>query len=274
MVNSYYPLLREAKVISVDDPEKLGRVQLKVYPELSEIKDDECPWCFPTHGGIHGKSFEVPLVDTLVTCIVWNKYWNEISFFPLVITKPTEHLFDKWKDNQKSKISDMKDAPEEAHLSVEQYEDDFNEFHDTKNSQHGVLHPSGAYCLIDKDGTMYIQFVKKYVFHDKDSNLKIEIDSSDGSIKLETKGEIKETIKKDWSLSVDGNAEIKVKGNAKIEATGNVDTKGTNVTVEASGMLTLKSGDAGAWCPNAITVCPLGVPHGGKAMGIIKLTGA
>jgi hypothetical protein len=42
-----YPIIRESQVISTTDPEKLGRVQLKVYPELAEIPDADCPWCFP-----------------------------------------------------------------------------------------------------------------------------------------------------------------------------------------------------------------------------------
>jgi molybdopterin molybdotransferase len=46
-----YPILREAKVINTTDPEKLGRIQLKVYPELAEIPDADCPWCFPQSDG-------------------------------------------------------------------------------------------------------------------------------------------------------------------------------------------------------------------------------
>jgi hypothetical protein len=67
---------------------------------------------------------------------------------------------------------------------------------------------------------------------------------------------------------------IEVDGNAKIVATKNVDVKGVNVTVEASTMLTLKTGDAAAFCPNIMPVCPLGPTHGGKPAGIVKLVGA
>jgi hypothetical protein len=58
-----YPLLRESKVINTTDPEELGRIQLKVYPELAEIPDADCPWAFPASGGIHGQSFGLPLKD-------------------------------------------------------------------------------------------------------------------------------------------------------------------------------------------------------------------
>jgi hypothetical protein len=69
IIPSSFPILREAKVLDTTDPEELGRIQLKVYPELAEIPDADCPWCFPQTGGIHGKSFGVPLKGQLISCI-------------------------------------------------------------------------------------------------------------------------------------------------------------------------------------------------------------
>jgi len=148
-----YPLLREAKVTSTNDPEKLGRIQLRVYPELAEITpESDLPWCFPFSGGIHGKSFRMPLTDQLVSCIIWNKYWNEITFLPFNITKPTEHLFDTFMSEVwPAGRGDLVD-PEEQHLVVERYEDDFSEFHDTKNKQHGWIHSAGAHSSVSQEG--------------------------------------------------------------------------------------------------------------------------
>lgn len=51
------------------------------------------------------------------------------------------------------------------------------------------------------------------------------------------------------------------------------DYRGVQVLIDATG-LTLKSGDASGWIPNAIAVCPFtGAPHGGAASGIVKLKG-
>lgn len=161
-INNSYPILREAKVLDTTDPEKLGRIQLKVYPELSSILDADCPWCFPHTSGVHNKSFGVPLVGKLITCVVWNRYWNEITFLPFSITKPTEHLFDDWIKNQRPNITDMETEPEEEHLVVDQFENDFTIFHDTKNNQHGFLHPSGTYIIVNKDGSVVINTNKGY----------------------------------------------------------------------------------------------------------------
>jgi hypothetical protein len=253
ILNSY-PLLRNGKVINTTDPEKLGRIQLKVYPELSDIPDDDCPWCFPANGGVHGKSFSVPLVDQVISCFVLSKYWNEITFLPFNVTKPTEHLFDEWIKNQKSKIADMKTDPEEEHLAVDQFEDDFSVFHDSKNSQHGILHPSGTYIFINKDGELFIRAVKKITFSNgDDSSVTTTINSENGDIELKTKGNIK----------------IETNGNTVIDAKGNTDIKGSNITIDASVMLTLKTGDATSWVPNVVIACPWGMSHG----GIVKLKG-
>jgi hypothetical protein len=187
VIHNSFPIFREAKVINTTDPENLGRIQLKIYPELSEIADTDCPWCFPHTGGVHGKSFGVPLVEQLVTCVVWNRYFNEITFLPFNITNPTEHLFDNWMENQRSEVADMETDPEEEHFIVEQFEDDFTVFHDTKNSQHGFLHPTGTYLTVNKDGSIWVQSVKKCTFHNKDSDLIFEVDSDTGNIAFKTK---------------------------------------------------------------------------------------
>ena len=221
--NSYsflYPLSREAKVINTTDPEKLGRIQLKVYPELSDIPDADCPWCLPHTGGVHGKSFGVPLVGQLISCVVWNRYWNEITFLPFNITKPTEHLYKKWMENQRPVVTDIESDPEEEHLAVEQFEDDFTKFQDTKNSQHGFLHPKKTFALINKLGDIFIQSIKKLTFHNLDNSVWKTVDSENGDIELRTKGNVKETVdknvdyltKQDHSEVINGNMTEKVDG--------------------------------------------------------------
>jgi hypothetical protein len=123
-----FPAWREAAVVNTTDPEKLGRIQLRVFPELSEIPLGDLPWCFPMSGGVHAKSFGVPLVGQLVYAVVFSKFFNEIVFLPFNITKPEEHIFDKWMKKQRPKITDMEIDPEEEHLVVNQYEDDSRYF--------------------------------------------------------------------------------------------------------------------------------------------------
>lgn len=241
-MNTVYPLFREAIVTSVEDPEELGRVQLRVLPELSEHEEADLPWCFPESSGIHGKSFGLPQVGQAVSCIVWTKLWCEITYLPMVIRKPKEHPFQDWMDNQRSLIDDMANDPEEKDLVVEQYSDDFSQYHDVGNSEHGFVHPSGTYVSIDKDGTAWMKGVKELHLHDGDGNFEAVIDFTSGDIKLSSKGkqektiegDVKETIKGKQEIEVDQDSELTVKGKWKVSVTG-------DASIESKGAVNIKA---------------------------------
>ena len=241
-MNTVYPLFREAIVTSVEDPEELGRVQLRVLPELSEHEESDLPWCFPESSGIHGKSFGLPQVGQAVSCIVWTKLWCEITYLPMVIRKPKEHPFQDWMDNQRSLIDDMANDPEEKNLVVEQYSDDFSQYHDVGNSEHGFVHPSGTYVSIDKDGTAWMKGVKELHLHDGDENFEAVIDFTSGDIKLTTKGKQEKTVEGDATQTYKGKWSVSVTGDASIESKGAVNIKATSsCKVEASSEVNIKA---------------------------------
>ena len=241
-MNSVYPLFREAIVTSVEDPEELGRVQLRVLPELSEHEEADLPWCFPESSGIHGKSFGLPQVGQAVSCIVWTKLWCEITYLPMVIRKPKEHPYQDWMDNQRSLIDDMANDPEEKNLVVEQYSDDFSQYHDVGNSEHGFVHPSGTYVSIDKEGTAWMKGVKELHLHDGDENFEAVIDFTSGDIKLTTKGKQEKTVEGDAAQTYKGKWSVSVTGDASIESKGAVNIKATSsCKVEASSEVNIKA---------------------------------
>lgn len=242
MNNTVYPLFREAIVTSVEDPEELGRIQLRVLPELSEHEESDLPWCFPESTGIHGKDFGMPQVGQAVSCIVWTKLWCEITYLPMVIRKPKEHLFQNWMDNQRSLIDDMANDPEEKNLVVEQYSDDFSQYHDVGNSEHGFVHPSGTYVSIDKEGTAWMKGVKELHLHDGDGNFEAVIDFTSGDITLTTKGKQEKTVEGDATQTYKGKWSVSVTGDASIESKGAVDIKATSsCKVEASSEVNIKA---------------------------------
>lgn len=241
-MNTVYPLFREAIVTSVEDPEELGRIQLRVLPELSEHEEADLPWCFPESSGIHGKSFGLPQVGQAVSCIIWTKLWCEITYLPMVIRKPKEHPFQNWMDNQRSLIDDMANDPEEKDLVVNQYADDFSEYHDTANNEHGFLHPSGTYVTIDKDGTAFMKGVKELHVHDGDGNFEAIINFTSGDITLTTKGKQEKTVEGDATQTYKGKWNVSVTGDASIESKGAVNIKATSsCKVEASSEVNIKA---------------------------------
>ena len=241
-MNTVYPLFREAIVTSVEDPEELGRIQLRVLPELSEHEESDLPWCFPESTGIHGKDFGMPQVGQAVSCIVWTKLWCEITYLPMVIRKPKEHPYQDWMDNQRSLIDDMANDPEEKDLVVKQYSDDFSEYHDAGNSEHGFVHPSGTYVTIDKDGTAFMKGVKELHVHDGDGNFEAVIDFTSGDVTLTTKGKQETAVEGDATQTYKGKWSVSVTGDASIESKGAVNIKATSsCKVEASSEVNIKA---------------------------------
>jgi hypothetical protein len=265
VIQNSYPIIREAKIVNTTDPEKLGRIQLRVYPELSEISpESDLPWCFPFTGGVHGKSFGVPLVNQLVSCIVWNRYWNEITFMPFNITKPTEHLFDDFIKNVRPLMKDVPVDPEEEHLIVDRHEDDFSEFHDTKNRQHGWVHPSGAHVTINNLGNIFLWLIKLLTVHNGDDTIILKVNSEDqsvcfyqkGKFESETDGIVSIKIHKTktievgkavsdifhdtYSQTVDKDVTKTFKANETTEVTGNSGHKSANTDIESAAPVGIK----------------------------------
>jgi len=241
-----YPLFRSAEVISTKDPEDLGRIQLRVFPELAKIPENDLPWCLPLASGPHDGDFSTPPEKKWVYCVVWNKYWSEIEFLPWAMPDPKKPKFKDFKDNHVGKITDFDGTPDVQHTTGSILEDGFVTFHDTKNSQHGVLHPSGTFAMINKDGELFVHSVKKMTFHNKDDSLAVTVDSETGDVELKTKGGVKITADKNVEKEIKGNDEekitgdwkIKVTGNTSIETAGNTDVKTTgNTKIESTGKL-------------------------------------
>jgi hypothetical protein len=257
-MSDIYPLFREAEVVSTKDPKDLGRIQMRVFPELADVPKGDLPWCLPMASGPHDGDFSTPLEGQWVYCTVWNKYWSEISFMPWCMPDPEKPKFKDFKDKYVPKVKDYKGTPDVQYTVGSILEDGFVAFHDTKASQHGILHPSGTYAMIDKDGIIHINSVKKLVFHNDDNSVLATVNSENGDIELQTKGGMKETIDKDvereikggtkdaikqnWTVKIGGNASIETTGNTKIKTTGNTDIESTGpATLKASAPVTVES---------------------------------
>jgi hypothetical protein len=262
-----YPLFREAEVISTGDPKDLGRIQLRIFPELADVPEGDLPWCFPMASGPHDGDFSTPLEKQWVYCAVWNKYWSEISFLPWCMPDPQKPKFKDFKDKHISKVKDYQGTPDVQHTVGSILEDGFVEFHDTKASQHGILHPKGTYTLINKDGEIFIYSVKKMTFHNTDDTVIATVDSESGDIELRTKGGIKETIDKNTDRTVKGKTEEKVTGSAKhtsantdIESQAPVGIKGTGTLLGSEVLVPYWTDETAAWSQWPVFIPPVPLP--------------
>jgi hypothetical protein len=235
---------RVGKVISVDDPEKTGRAQIQVYPELASIPDADCPWAFPLFGGLNDNSHYLPPVGSIVPVYFELPYMRETFFLPTVIGNPKQDRFQLWVDTYKDKIQDMTEAPEAATFVSETYADGVTRFDDTANGQHGIYHPaSEAYVMFDKDGKLIIELSKQpLTIQNKDKDMTMTFDPASGDIATVTKGNVSTEAKKDQSLKYEGNWVVEVKGDTTIKTTGKTNIESTgDLSIVSKGKANLES---------------------------------
>ena len=72
--------LKKAKVISLDDPNQSGRVQIQVLPEQKDVRDSDCPWAIPyfSSNSSNELSNSMPLENSIVYVMVddkWKDYY-------------------------------------------------------------------------------------------------------------------------------------------------------------------------------------------------------
>jgi hypothetical protein len=241
------------------------------------------------------------LVNQLVSCIVWSRYWNEITFLPFNITKPTEHLFDDFMKNVRPLMKDVPVDPEEEHLIVDRYEDDFSEFHDTKNRQHGWVHPSGAHATINNLGDIFLWLIKLLTIHNGDNTIILKVDPEDQSVSFYQKGKLEsetddavsikihktrtteidkgvtDTFHDVYNQTVDGNVAKTFKANETTEVTGNSSHKSINTNFESTAPVGIKgtgtllgggvlqpywAGETAAWSQWPVFIPPVPWPPG------------
>jgi hypothetical protein len=207
------------------------------------------------------------LVNQLVSCIVWSRYWNEITFLPFNITKPTEHLFDDFMKNVRPLMKDVPVDPEEEHLIVDRYEDDFSEFHDTKNRQHGWVHPSGAHITINNLGDIFLWLIKLLTIHNGDDTIILKVNPEDQSVSFYQKGKLEsetddvvsikihktrtteidkgvtDTFHDVYNQTVNGNVTKTFKTNETTEVTGNSSHKSADTDIESKAPVGIKGTD-------------------------------
>jgi hypothetical protein len=136
----------------------------------------------------------------------------------------------------------MPTDPEEEHFIVERYEDDFSEFHDTKNRQHGWVHPTGAHMTINDLGDIFLWLIKLLTVHNGDDSIILKVNPEDksvffyqaGKLESETDDLVSIKIHKTKTIEVDKDVTNKFNANESTEVVGNSSHKSANTDIEST----------------------------------------
>jgi len=204
--------LYRGKVSNIDDPDKLGKIQIRILPELydKQLKDDDLPW-FEPFFGTNGDEMkkQTPKKDTIVWCLIddiWKRryyldYFNRKSFFDFdIITTALGSI---------SEVSNK----EYQYLDFYLYSEGSLDFFNNNTSERGTIYKDGTYVFHDKDGNLFANTVNKA----------IKVYNSKSSIELPSDG--KAIVKSSVSITLNG-LKVNVTGGS-LEVNGSCAPTGT-----------------------------------------------
>lgn len=178
------------KVVDINDPNKDGRVRVKVFGKFDNLKDDQIPWARPANRSSSGSatgsgSHSVPKKDSIVGVYFDNGNIHEPEYFMF------QHLSDELKD-------EIKDSYDNSHSLI----------YDTE-TKGGV-----KIFFTEKKGLMFdYQEVQINIKNDKS----IFITNPNGDIvELKNDGNLKIKVKKDVKVECN-NAKVSAKSSIHLD---------------------------------------------------------
>lgn len=203
--------LRTAKVISIDDPDQQGKIQVSIESVSDGWNKDLLPWAIPLISNVADGTMEMhlPKINSQVWVLV-DKYYKRFYY---ISNRYFYNLFDF------SNVSGLLDKcnkidTEYKNIDFKYYEDGTLIFHNTSDGSSGIITSQGTLIYIDKEGSL----IKE-----------IENDEL-----ITIKGDKEETIKGKETVEVDGQSSTTYKSKRTIECASNYECT-------AQGSVTLKS---------------------------------
>ena len=171
----------QATVVSKDDPDQKGRIQVRVYPELSRVDKRLLPWVRPFLGegmATDHFSFSPPNVDSTVWVVFLDDYWKNGYW---ISGQFIDGFFDYTSvKNEVDSIAEMGDT---TYPTIRFYRMPNGSIYFSNDSgEDGIFHGSGSYLLFDVNGGsfVYTQGQKTRMYNDNGS---MEL-SANGQINL------------------------------------------------------------------------------------------
>jgi len=162
-----------AEVIDINDPDKKGKIKIKILPEFNDMSEDLLPWAKPfITTGMTDKEYDFhpPTVGSKILILTDDKFRTFYYVHGIMI----EGLFDY--DAIKTKLDTVSEMTDTEYPNVDftLLNDGSISFYNRQTGDNGFIHNSGTYYIIDSNG---------YVYLSESSGNKITIDSSGTKLK-------------------------------------------------------------------------------------------
>lgn len=138
---------RIGRVVDNKDPKEIGRLLIRIYPELESLEDDSLPWVLPR---VETNSHSIPPIGSFVFVEVskdWTVFFYERIGPPISSRYPYKSI--------KESLEEMEglETQEYPQPIAIQREDGSIFFHNEDTGESGLKHSSGMQILLKKDGS-------------------------------------------------------------------------------------------------------------------------
>lgn len=209
-----YRIYRTAKVVSTNDPLRIGRIKVRILPELENAEEKNLPWAVPEISGmVSSKTMSchvVPPVGSLIRVVIEDEYFRNIRWVGNDFV-PNHEAY-----NFIHEIYPEELLPQEyPNPQILRYPDGTIMFHNLETGEIGIQKPDSCYILIDHEKNIVISNDKIKI---KISNDSVIIDAPKIVMKGLEKEEIFEKIKTALSSAEEKTvSSIQVSTNDKTE---------------------------------------------------------
>jgi len=149
-LNLYY-----AEVIDNNDEEKRGKLQIRILPEFKDMKESLLPWARPfMSSGFSATEHLMKLPEQ--GSKIWVLVNDKFTYFQYLCGSPIEGLFDY--DSIKSDLDTITELSDSVYPNIdfELLNDGSITFHNRVSGDHGFLHNTGTYYLVNNSGEVYL----------------------------------------------------------------------------------------------------------------------
>jgi hypothetical protein len=143
-------VLRKGIVIDIDDPDKKGKIKIRVLPDLKNVNDNLLPWFSPfiSRNSTSIMSNDLLEVGSKVRVLIRKDYQRGYYLSNMYFYG----LFNFDTISKKLSSSGLINNIDYKNLVFRLYLDGGLEFHNNSTGEHGYIHKSGSIYFIDKDG--------------------------------------------------------------------------------------------------------------------------
>ncbi len=232
--------LRTALVVSIDDPEKQGKIQISIESVSDGWNKDLLPWAIPLISNVSNGTMEMhlPKEGSQVWVLV-DKYFKRFYYLS---NRYFYNLFDFSKVSGLLNKCDKIDT-EYKNIDFKYYLDGTLLFHNNSDGSSGIITSQGTLIYIDKDGTLVKEIEKDEIITvngDKKETVKGKATVEIGDDSTTTyKGKKVEECKSSYECTTQGAVTLKAKTSSLVEIGNAVATLGSILTELCQDLSTL-----------------------------------